>query len=104
MFPVVRVLLSPEIILHALVLEARIKMNRASRSSSIKVQLGNRRLSRVSILHTDKIEGILDAFLQIHGITDDYRPVIDVRRKVCQDSGNVVLYEVSIEVPPRITI
>ena len=103
MFPVVRVLLSPEIILHALVLEARIKLNRAS-SGSIKVRLGDRRLGRVSILHKDRIEGTLDALLQIHGITDDYRPVIDVRRKVCHDSGNVVLYEVSIEVPPRITI
>lgn len=104
MFPVLRALRSPEVILHSLVVEARTKLHRSAPSDPIKVRLGRRHLNRLDVLSKERIEGIVDALLQIHGITDDYRPVISVWRKLCEHSGDVVLVEVSIEVPARVTV
>ena len=57
MFPVLRALRSPEVILHSLVVETRIKLHRSAPNDPIKVRLGQRHLNRVNVLHKERIEG-----------------------------------------------
>ena len=99
MLTFLRSLFTPEVILHALVMEARAKRYRTP-GGVIRVSLGDRRLDRVGVLDKSRIEMLLNNFLQISGLTDEYRPTICVETSVCENGGERVLLLVEITLKP----